>query len=176
MDDVPDEVAVALAKDTRAAFLALFDDDLAPGLFLVDHRAHDEEIIRDCEQVLQTGQLRFEADAERLAIVYGDRRHDVPLTLSPQDRHITLVALNDAMRPDYEVRMLIDSDGSDTLVFAALSSRAWRTLDQRYPAAVPRRFYRLAPRPNVFTDVLTFDAALQAITAKSWWHRLIGRT
>ncbi len=130
--------------------------------FWVDWREDEGDIVKYCEAVLQTGSLAAEwvrAATPRgsdLFISYIGRRIRAPLTNGHEDRHIALYALNQALAPDYEVRFCIDSHGSDTLAFLPLPSARWAELEDRYGAAVSSRFYRLAERPNLFTDSLPF--------------------
>jgi hypothetical protein len=155
-----ERVQAVLASPTEQAVQALLDDDSA--VFWVDWRQEDETIADACEEVLGTGRLSgeyVEADTEEgyeVHIRYGDRRVRVPLTYSEADRNVTLCALNQALAPDYEVRFCTDSQGSDTLAFLPLPAREWAELERRYGRAVGERFYRIATRPNLFTDPLPF--------------------
>jgi hypothetical protein len=153
-------VQAVLESPTAQAIRALLDDPSA--VFWVDWRQEDETIADDCEQVLQTGHLAGELvevdsdDGYEVYLQYRDRRVKVPLSYSGDDRHITLCALNRMLAPEYEVRFCIDSNGSDTLAFLPLSCEQWAALERRYGEAVGHRFYKLAERPNVFTEPLPF--------------------
>jgi hypothetical protein len=111
---------------------------------------------------MQTGELSgelVEIDDDpgfEIYIAYKEKRIKVPLTVSPQDRHITLCSLNEALAPDYEVRFCIDSNGSDTLAFLPLPTTTWAELEQKYCDRVGALFYKIADRPNLFTDPLPF--------------------
>jgi len=130
--------------------------------FWVDWREEDDAIVEYCESLLETGELSAEiidADNEHgfdMYIVYSNKRAKVSLTLSEDDRHITLCALNDILRPDYEVRFVIASKGSDTLAFVPLPSAEWQALERRYGKQVEKHFYRIAGKPNLYTDPLPF--------------------
>ena len=60
------------------------------------------------------------------------------------------------LAPEYEVRLCIDSYGGDTLAFLPLACEDWTALERQYGAAVNRRFFKFAERPNLFTDPLPF--------------------
>lgn len=128
----------------------------------VDWREHDEAIPNNCEAILQTGHLAgelVETDSEagfEVYVRYRDRRLKVPLTISADDRHITLLTLNEALSPDYEVRFCVDSWDGDTLAFVPLPVSLWGELERQYGPAVAARFARIAVRPNLFTDPLPF--------------------
>lgn len=147
-----------LEAPTAQAIQALLDDEGT--VFWIDWRAEDESIVWSCEAIIKTGSLAAELidveteDGYEFYIRYKDRRVKVPLTFSLRDRHITLCALNAALLPDYEVRFCVDSNGSDTLGFLPLPAGEWGELEKGYGEAVKQRFYKLAARPNVFTDAL----------------------
>src|SRR5688572_10408848 len=71
----------------------------------VDWRGEDDDIIKDCESIIQTGSLSaevIEVDSDggfELYISYKDGRLKVPLTYSLQDRHITICSLNEILCP-----------------------------------------------------------------------------
>jgi hypothetical protein len=153
-------ITVVLESGSKVTIRALFDD--ATTVFWVDWREGEGDIVRYCEAVLQTGSLTAEQvrsatpRGSDLFISCGGRRARAPLINGPEDRHIALCALNQVLTPDYEIRFCIDSNGSDTLAFLPLPSAQWAELEQRYGAAVGRRFYRITERPNLFTDSLPF--------------------
>ena len=131
-------------------------------VFWVDWREEDDAIVGYCEDILQTGSLAaelVEVDTENgyeIHITFQGKRAKVPLTYSPQDRHITLYALNQILAPDYEVRFCIASNGSDTLAFLPLPSSQWQKLEAAHGDRLAEHFCRLAPKPNLFTDPLPF--------------------
>jgi hypothetical protein len=61
--------------------------------------------------------------------------------------------LNEVLQPDYEVRLLVCSHGSDTAGFAVLASTDWQSLDAELPQAVNENFVKLALLPNIFTEM-----------------------
>jgi hypothetical protein len=117
---IPDEILAAVRRDDDAAFDALVSNEGC--CFTVDWREADDEIVRYCESVLQTGRLSAEWTAEDLFVIFGSKRMRVPLTRSPADRHIALLTLNEGLSPEFEVRMLYASVGSDSSTFVPLSS------------------------------------------------------
>ncbi len=151
-------ITAVLESATDATINALLDD--AEAVFWIDWRQDDDSIPESCESVLRTGALSGEllsADTDRgyeVYVRYRDRRLKVPLTYSGADRHITLCTLNQALAPDYEIRLCVDSHGSDTLAFLPLAASEWSALEQRFGDRVGKRFLKLTSRPNVFTDPL----------------------
>jgi hypothetical protein len=127
-------------------------------VFWVNWREEDDAIINDCEAVLQTGDLAGEfvsdnaAGGYRVFIRRAGRRLEVPLTYSLRDRHITLLALNKALAPQYEIRLCLASALGDTLAFMPMTTERWRDLEARFPETLSELFYVLTEHPNVFTD------------------------
>jgi hypothetical protein len=155
-----DHIVAVLQSPDKTTIDRLLEDRSTA--FWIDWRQEDETIADACELVLETGKLvseLVEVDTDEgyeVYVQYFDRRRKVPLSYSESDRHITLVALNQVLAPDYEIRFCIDSHGSDTLAFLPLSTEQWSDLERRFGEAVGRRFFKLTERPNVFTDVLNF--------------------
>lgn len=154
------KVTTVLESPTEDAIRALLDDDGT--VFWIDWRQEDETIAESCDAVLHTGQLSgelVEVDSDEgfeVHLQFRDRREKVPLSYSGDDRHITLCALNRVLAPECEVRFCIDSKGSDTLAFIPLECKQWSAFESQYGEAVSKRFYKIAERPNLFTDELPF--------------------
>ena len=154
------KIVAVLESHTENSVRALLDDDTT--VFWIDWRQEDETIAESCELILQTGHLSgelAEVDSDEgfeVYLQYRDQRLKVPLSYSGDDRHITLCALNRALAPEYEVRFCIDSNGSDTLAFLPLECKKWCELEAQYGEAVAKRFYKIAERPNLFTNQLPF--------------------
>ena len=153
---IPPTVEQLLEEDTTDSAKRLLADRAS--VFLVDWREEDDAIVGLCEQILKTGQLSAEVvDIDddpgfEIYINRGRRRMKVPLVISTQDRHITLYTLNQLLTPDYEIRVCVDSNGSDTLAFLPLSSTDWSKLEARLGGKVDKRFRKIEQRPNLFTD------------------------
>jgi len=153
-------IRAVLETGDKPAVEELLEDDST--VFWVDWKEDEGDIVAYCEGVLQTGKLTAawtRSSTPRgsdLYINFGGRSIRAPLINGFEDRHIALFALNQALAPEYEIRFCIDSNGSDTLAFLPLPVATWAELETSHGPAVSRHFYRLAERPNVFTDTLPF--------------------
>lgn len=153
---IPPTVEQLLADGSEDAATRLLAD--RDSVFLVDWREEDDAIVGYCERILKTGQLRGEiVDVDddpgfEIYIERGPRRVKVPLVVGPEDRHITLFTLNQLLMPDYEIRVCVDSNGSDTLAFLPLSSADWSKLEARFGNVVRTRFRKIEEHPNLFTE------------------------
>ncbi len=170
MTTIPNDILEAVRTDDDEAFDALVANDECA--FLVDHRAEEEEIVTECEAVLKTGRLSAEFTGDELFVVFGPKRVKVPLTLTPADRHIALLSLNEALNPEFEVRMLYASVDSDTGAFVPLRRDAWAALELESPEVVARRFHVLTPHPNTFTESVKVP---RKPGTRPWWRFWAGR-
>ena len=144
----------ALAAPTAQSIQTVLEDTKT--VFWVDAREPENEIVEACETRLRTGSLSAElaGDHSEMFIIYNQKRLKVPLTGSPQDRHITIFSLNRILNPDYEVRFFTPSGEMDSLAFVALPIETWWQLEHHYGAFVAKVFYKILPEPNLFTDHL----------------------
>lgn len=124
-------------------------------VFWVDWREDDDVLAEYCDSIMETHKLSSSWEGDRLLIRYGEVTKEVPLSNSCADRHITLLTINEILSPDYEVRMVWDSDGGDTLAFTVLPTEKWLELETRYGKdKIDKAFLRLTYNLNTFTDRL----------------------
>ncbi len=147
-----------LVNPSESARDELLGDDSI--VFWVDSREDDSAIAESCEEVLRSGKLSAAWEGKDLIVSFGDRRRQVTLVGSPADRHITLLTLNQVLAPDFEIRLVWDSDGA----FTALPANDWKSIEEELGAErVSEAFMRLAERPNVFTD------RIKRPGRRPWW-------
>jgi hypothetical protein len=184
---VPDTVEQLLSAGSESAIEKMLADH--DTVFFVDWREEDDAIVGYCEGILKTGDLAAELiqiDADpgfEIYIAHRGRRVKVPLVIGLEDRHITLYTLNELLKPAFEIRVCVDSNGSDTLAFLPLSGADWSALDARFGDTVARHFRKVEERPNLFTDPWSAvvsardDQPLQrtgAAKERSWLQTLFG--
>lgn len=149
---IPASVEKLLTTRSDDALQAMLNDEGA--VFWVDRRVEDDEIVKDCEGILRTGDLAaeiVEIDEEphfELYISYRGRRVKVPLVIGHEDREITIDTLNQVLRPDYEIRICRASDGTDSFALLPLSAADWATLDARFGDSVGRFFRKVEEGPG----------------------------
>jgi hypothetical protein len=136
-----------------------FDDnfrDTNDIVMWIDWGDEEEAMIRYCENVLHTGHLTVivndlhDAGLE-LVIHYKGKAHRLRLSVTPEDRDLTLIALNNALKPDFEIRFCVASGGNDTLGFLPLATAQWQALEQEFGAAVSKYFAPLSIDKPLFT-------------------------
>jgi hypothetical protein len=145
----------------------LWDD--RESLFWVSCSEEDDNIPRDCESILKTGHLDAqvvtidEKPGFALQIRYKGETTNVPLVVGVEDRHITVVTLNEVLSPEYEIRYLIASSPTDSGAFVPLPTLIWRSLEDQYGDKVAKQFYRIKKTPNLFTEVIDFATVSEPI-------------
>ena len=153
---VPSTVEQLLQNESQQAVEALLDDQ--ENVFMVDWREEDDAIVRYCEEVLKTGDLAaevVEVDGDpgfEMYISHRGQRAKVPLVIGGEDRHITLHTLNQLLKPAFEIRVCVDSNGSCTLGFLPLPAADWLALESRFGDKVANHFRKIEEHPNLFTD------------------------
>src|SRR5688500_773949 len=126
---VPTTVERLLQNETEEALQDLLAKQ--DGVFLVDCREEDDEIVRACEDILKTGDLAaevVEVDADpgfEMYISHRNQRVKVPLVVGYEDRHITIHTLNELLKPTFEIRVCVGSNLGDTLAFVPLPAVDW---------------------------------------------------
>ena len=119
-------------------------------VMIVDWREEDEEIVNYCEQILETGNLSTvleDADNQQgftLTIHYAEKSLLIPYQGAGADRDTTLLALNEILQPEYEIRFCKATAGSDTLAFIPLPKQLWKELEDKYPINIEKLFERFA--------------------------------
>lgn len=153
-------IEAAISKPSDESIQSLLEEEST--VFWVDWREEDDAIVEYCESILSTGTLSAEVvDADHdggfdIYVTYKKRRGRIPLIYDAADRHITVLALNAMLRPDYEVRYCIDSNGSDSGAFLPLACAEWSEFESKFGDQLSSRFYRIKKHPNLFTDSLSF--------------------
>ena len=160
-----------IERDERAIDEAYFEHK-CPHFFAVDWREDDAAIVQYCADCLGDESIRAEWREDTLVIIRDGNATTVPLANDGGDRDITIRALNDVLRPDYEIRWLVSSHGSDTGGFAVLTSADWQLLDTESTQATNENFVKLELLPNMFTEMA--DQHLPA-PARNRFNRMVER-
>jgi hypothetical protein len=109
----------------------------------IDWGEEDDDIVMMTAEVLGLKDLsvRFENDSCDLLIKYRGIEHRVGYRqVGVADRDTTIIALNNLLRPEHELRLCNASKGSDTLGLMALPSADWALLEHKCPEACAEHF------------------------------------
>ena len=180
---VPEAVHKLIRHASDESVEAALEDGTA--FFWVEWREDDDQIPGLWEAGLKTGKLSADWNHDdSLAVVWRGKRFPVPLAKSIADswlffsvqwilpslisdrflwpsrgnRHITLLTLNHALHPDYEIRFVKESIDGEQAAFAPLAAADWLALEQQYgPEAVSAVFAPIQEHPNLFTEKMSLD-------------------
>ena len=149
-----DLIEKLISEPTEETIELLFEDDTE--VFWVDWKEDDSALTDYCESIANSKNLSSYWEGDKLMIKFGDASKEVPLTQSGADRHVTLMTINEILASSYEIRMVWDSDGGDTLAFTILPTEKWTNLESLYGAdQVDKAFLKLSTNLNTFTDSLS---------------------
>lgn len=162
-------------EDSMAALL----NSSPPGVFLIDWREADDNIVNMVAQSLGGAGIDFSRQSQQLQISYAGRSAIATLESRQGDQDRTLDALNRVLRPDFEIRLAKASNGNDTLAFQVLSVNVWQALETEFGAAVEAAFQRLDLASPLFCEPMpTLSAeeqkAQEAAMRRSLFRSCIG--
>jgi hypothetical protein len=120
------------------------------GVFWVDWREADEDIIAMAAQALPAEDLAPEWITEKLHVRFRGKLTEVPLAFKPGEQDITLRALNAAIAPDFEIRYVKASHGGDAAAFICLDQAGWRGLQASFGDQVGEAFAALSSDAPLF--------------------------
>ncbi len=133
------KMTAKLRDITKYIIEELEEDDLIyPYYMVIDWKEYDKDIIELCEDLLKTNKLKAEeVDVPldksplgvELYIHYKGKKTKVEFEETPY-RSTTINTLNKVISDKYEIRFVLESDGSDTLYFLPLSKEEWKILEE----------------------------------------------
>lgn len=126
-----------LKNEDRESFDKLWENSTK--LVWIDWREYDEEIINYIENVIQSGKLigkNEDADNKMgFNIIIEWKGNEYKISYPDEegsDRDTTIKTLNKVIQPEYEIRLFMESLGSDTLAFVPLSKEEWEELEKDF--------------------------------------------
>ncbi len=141
--------AILFSGDDDAIFELASDPDRC---IIVDHREDESDLLGYVIDAIPEAGLAFSEDdsGEDLVLSYKGRSIPVGLTMTPQDRYITIRAINKVLAGDYEMRLFRLTYESDTHSFYIKPARWWREAEQAHREELSRVF-------RVVDDALDFS-------------------
>ena len=136
------QLAIQLIEQDEEALNSLYEERQI-GAFLVDWREADDDIILLAAEAIDSQELYPGGEGDELCVCYKNQMTLVPLEWVPGEQDKTLLALNKALFPDYEIRYIKASEGSDTLAFMILGLETWKNLESTFGAKVDEAFMKL---------------------------------
>lgn len=125
-------------------------DEVQDGVFWVDWREADEDIVGLAAAIIGGDKLSPEWIDGNLNIKFHETLTEIPLKFEPGEQDITLLALNKAIEPEFEIRFVKASDGGDTLAFLMLDKASWSELDSVFGIKVDEAFSKIENGSSFF--------------------------
>jgi len=122
----------------------------AEGVLWVDWREGSSDIVRLAAKIMGEAELSAEWSGETLRLRLRERQQEVHIPPKPGGQDITLLALNQLIAGDYEIRFIKASDGGDTLAFMPLTRQDWLEIDFAFGTKVDDAFGKIAPGCSFF--------------------------
>lgn len=126
-----------LKNEDRESFDKLCEN--CTKLVWIDWREYDEDIINYIENVIQSGKLigkNEDADNKmgvNIIIEWKGKEYKISYPNEEgSDRDTTIKTLNKVIQPEHEIRLFMESLGSDTLAFVPLSKEEWEELEKDF--------------------------------------------
>ena len=171
---------------------ALLDD---PAIVWLDWKEEPEDIVHELGTrsagVAVVAELLDEGETSELVLRRGDRREAVRLDADSVGGHFDrcVRAVARLLGPEESVRLVVASNGSDTLGFVVASAERWRALRERFGPELDRRFCPVDVLPDLMdTPGDQIEAAIAAYAGvappvadaerssrrRRWWRRWFG--
>ena len=75
-------------------------------------------------------------------ISYKGQEYNIPYQEDETDRNITMITLNKALAPDYQIRFCDVLVGNYAFVFLPLPAEQWRELEREFGRETITRFFK----------------------------------
>lgn len=126
-----------LKNEDRESFDKLWEN--CTKLVWIDWREEDDSIINYIENVIQSGKLigkNENADNKmgfNIIIEWNGKEYKISYPNEEgSDRDTTIKTLNKVIQPEYDIRLFMESLGSDTLAFVPLTKEEWEELEKDF--------------------------------------------
>lgn len=126
-----------LKNEDRESFDNLWEKEKK--LVWIDWREYDEDIINYIENVIQSGKLigkNEDTDNKmgfNIIIEWNGKKYKISYPNEEgADRDTTIKTLNKVIQPEYEIRLFMESLGSDTLAFVPLAKEEWEEFEREF--------------------------------------------
>ena len=126
-----------LKNEDRESFDELWENSTK--LVWIDWREYDEDIINYIENVIQSRKLigkNEDTDNKmgfNIIIEWNGKEYKISYPNEEgADRDTTIKTLNKVIQPEYEIRLFMESLGSDTLAFVPLAKEEWEEFEREF--------------------------------------------
>ena len=121
----------------------------------IDWRDYDEDVVKYFNQAIGNMiSVRMENNKKPygndIILIYKDKSMIIPYQ-EKMDRDTTIKSINEVIKDDFSIRMLVDSAEDDTLAFCVLPNEQWEMLEKEFGGNnLNRYFIKVTPKIKMF--------------------------
>ena len=129
-------------------------------LIEIDWREYDEDIVKYFNKAIGNMISVCREDNKKqygddIILIYKDKSMIIPYQ-EKMDRDTTIKSINEVIKDDFSIRLLVDSAEDDTLLFCVLPNEQWEMLEKEFGENnLNRYFIKVTPKIKMFD--LQFD-------------------
>lgn len=124
-------------------------------LIEIDWREYDEDIVKYFNKAIGNMiSVRREDNkkpyGDDIILIYKDKSMRIPYQ-EKMDRDTTIKSINEVIKDDFSIRLLVDSAEDDTLSFCVLPNEQWEMLEKEFGKNnLNRYFIKVTPKIKMF--------------------------
>lgn len=124
-------------------------------LIEIDWREYDEDIIKYFNKAIGNMISVCREDNKKpygddIILIYKDKSVIIPYQ-EKMDRDTTIKSINEVIKDDFSIRLLVDSAEDDTLSFCVLPNEQWEMLEKEFGRNnLNRYFIKVTPKIKMF--------------------------
>lgn len=121
----------------------------------IDWRDYDEDVVKYFNHAIGNMiSVRMENNkkpyGDDIILIYKDKSVRIPYQ-EKMDRDITIKSINEVIKDDFSIRLLVDSAEDDTLSFCVLPNEQWEMLEKEFGKNnLNRYFIKVTPKIKMF--------------------------
>ena len=124
-------------------------------LIEIDWREYDEDIVKYFNKAIGNMISVCREDNKKqygddIILIYKDKSMRIPYQ-EKMDRDTTIKSINEVIKDDFSIRLLVDSAEDDTLSFCVLPNEQWEMLEKEFGKNnLNRYFIKVTPKIKMF--------------------------
>ena len=121
----------------------------------IDWREYDEDVVKYFNKAIGNMiSVRMENNkkpyGDDIILIYKDKSVRIPYQ-EKMDRDTTIKSINEVIKDDFSIRLLVDSAEDDTLLFCVLPNEQWEMLEKEFGKNnLNRYFIKVTPKIKMF--------------------------
>ena len=121
----------------------------------IDWRDYDEDVVKYFNQAIGNMiSVRMENNKKPygndIILIYKDKSVRIPYQ-EKMDRDTTIKSINEVIKDDFSIRLLVDSAEDDTFAFCVLPNEQWEMLEKEFGGNnLNRYFIKVTPKIKMF--------------------------